>query len=545
MIHFDRERVPERVVHALGHGAYGTFKSYGDWSNLTSACWLKNGTTSEAFTRFSVVVASTGGSESGRDTHGFATKIYSQCGNQDLVGNHLSSFFIQDGADFPDLVHSVKYEANKGFPTGGTAHPTAYDFFTQHPEGAFQLMNVLSDLGIPRDVRHISGSGVHTFRFVNDRGQSQLFKWYWLPVLGHRALVYDEATKIAGKNNNFQRVDLYNSIDAGIYPEWELAVQLFPDDGSYMWKGIDLLQAPQIIPFELNQPVKLGKLTLNRNPTNFFAEPESISFAPSNVVKGVSFVPDPLLQWRLMSYDDTSTHRHGSPNGYLLPINKAVAPISNNYRDGYMQPLIFEGDSTSGPNSIGGIQEASSQQGLPYTGSQGEMAGIGNIGRYVPSYDWAAQARSFWGTLDKYAQQHTVDAYRFELGNVGDETVVKKYIDNILNKIDNCLACRVAYGIGAKLPAVGSGPMTNVTNSTAPYPSLYPLTQGLEPNKSNEGLVVGILADDSILSIADLSAMSTLLSAEKVRYEVVAPHQGPLASGITAKQSYITTSSIL
>ncbi len=200
MIHFDRERVPERVVHALGHGAYGTFRSYGDWSNLTSACWLKNGTTSEAFTRFSVVVASTGGSESGRDTHGFATKIYSQCGNQDLVGNHLSSFFIQDGADFPDLIHSVEYEANKGFPTGGTAHPTAYDFFTQHPEGAFQLMNVLSDLGIPRDVRHISGNGVHTFRFVNDKGESQLFKWYCLPVLGHRALVYDEATKIAGKN---------------------------------------------------------------------------------------------------------------------------------------------------------------------------------------------------------------------------------------------------------------------------------------------------------------------------------------------------------
>ncbi len=545
MIHFDRERVPERVVHALGHGAYGTFRSYGDWSNLTSACWLKNGTTSEAFTRFSVVVASTGGSESGRDTHGFATKIYSQCGNQDLVGNHLSSFFIQDGADFPDLIHSVKYEANKGFPTGGTAHPTAYDFFTQHPEGAFQLMNVLSDLGIPRDVRHISGNGVHTFRFVNDKGESQLFKWYWLPVLGHRALVYDEATKIAGKNNNFQRVDLYNSIDAGIYPEWELAVQLFPDDGTYMWKGIDLLQAPQIIPFEMIQPVKLGKLTLNRNPTNFFAEPESISFAPSNVVKGVSFVPDPLLQWRLMSYDDTSTHRHGSPNGYLLPINKAIAPISNNYRDGYMQPLIFEGDSTSAPNSIGGIQEASSQQSLPYTGSQGETAGIGNIGRYVPSYDWAAQARNFWGTLDKYAQQHAIDAYRFELGNVGDDTVVKKYIANILNKIDNCLARRVAYGIGAELPAVGSGPMTNVTNSTAPYPSLYPLTQGLESNKSNEGLVVGIVASDNILSTADLSAMSSLLSAQKVRYEVVAPRQGPLASGVSAKQSYITTSSIL
>jgi catalase len=224
LIHFDHERAPERVVHALGHGAYGTFASYGDFSNLTSACWLKSGAVSQVFTRFSVVVASAGGSESGRDTHGFATKIYSECGNQDLVGNHLASFFISDGGSFPDLIHSVKFESDKGFPTGGSAHTTAYSFFTEHPEGAFQLMNVLSDLGIPRDIRHVSGNGVHTFRFINDKGESQLFKWYWLPVLGHRSLAYDEVTKIAGKNNNFQRVDLFNSIEAGIFPEWEFAV---------------------------------------------------------------------------------------------------------------------------------------------------------------------------------------------------------------------------------------------------------------------------------------------------------------------------------
>lgn len=237
MLHFDRERAPERVVHALGHGAYGKFESYGDWSNLTMASWLQEGAVSEVFTRFSVVVASVGGSESGRDTHGFATKIYSQSGNQDLVGNHLSSFFINDGANFPDLIHAVKYEVDKGFPTGGTAHTTAYDFFNQHPEGAFQLMNVLSDLGIPRDIRHVSGNGVHTFRFINTEGRSMLFKWFWLPKLGHRSLFYDEVTKIAGKNNNFERIDLYNNIEAGNYPEWDFAVQLFPDDGTYMYQG--------------------------------------------------------------------------------------------------------------------------------------------------------------------------------------------------------------------------------------------------------------------------------------------------------------------
>lgn len=184
------------------------------------ACWLQSGAVSEVFTRFSVVVASNGGSENGRDTHGFATKIYSACGNQDLVGNHLSSFFINDGADFPDLIHAVKFEVDKGFPTGGTAHRTAYDFFNQHPEGAFQLMNVLSDLGIPRDIRHVSGNGVHTYRFINRAGKSTLFKWFFLPALGHRSLVYDEATILAGKNNNFQRVDLYNNIEAGVFPEW-------------------------------------------------------------------------------------------------------------------------------------------------------------------------------------------------------------------------------------------------------------------------------------------------------------------------------------
>ena len=398
--------------------------------------------------------------------------------------------------------------------------------------------------GIPRDVRHVGGAGVHTYRFINGKGQSQLFKWYWLPMLGHRALVYDEATKIAGKNNNFQRVDLFNNIAAGNFPEWELAVQLFPDDGTYMYQGFDLLIPTQIVPFEVNQPIKLGKLTLNRNPTNFFAEPESISFAPSNVVQGVSFVPDPLLQWRLMSYDDTSTHRHGSPNGYLLPINRAIAPINNNYRDGYMQPFLYTGDSTSSPNGIGGVVGSSINATVEYTGSSFTGAGSGPIGRFVSVYDWFGQARTFWGSLDIYAQQHTVDAYRFELGNVANTSVVQVYINNILNNIDNCLARRVAFGVGAQLPAVGSGPRTNLTNSTAPYPSLYPMTVALEPNKSNAGLNVAVVANDTLFTESDLDAMMPLLSSQKVTLTIVAPHLGELKSGINATASYITASSI-
>ena len=407
-------------------------------------------------------------------------------------------------------------------------------------------MNVLSDLGIPRDVRHISGNGVHTFRFINAAGKSTLFKWYWKPMLGHRALVYDEATKIAGKNNNFQRVDLYNSIAAGIYPEWEFLVQLFPDDGTYMWKGIDLVDPTIVIPFELNPPMKLGKMTLNKNPTNFFAEPESISFAPSNVVRGISFVPDPLLQWRLMSYDDTASHRHNSPNRYLLPINKAIAPINNNYRDGYMQPLLFEGASTSSPDDIGGVIGASLNNTLngtlPYTGIPPEVVD-GTIGRYPNLHDSFGQARTFWATLDKYAQQHTVDAYRFELGHVSDTGVQQRYIDKILNKVDNCLARRVAMGIGATLAAIGSGP-SNELNATAVVPSLYPLTSSLEPNKSNAGLIVGIIADDIRLSTTDLAAMLPIFSAQQVSYEVVSTRIGPLRTGVHSNQSFITTSSV-
>ena len=394
-------------------------------------------------------------------------------------------------------------------------------------------MNVLSDLGIPRDVRHIAGAGVHTYRFINDAGESTLFKWYWQPQLGLRSLVYDEATKIAGKNNNFQRVDLFNSIAAGLFPKWDLLIQLFPDDGTYMFKGIDLLDPTKVVPNELNKPLKFGTMTLNRNPTNFFSEPESIAFAPSNVVRGVTFVPDALLQWRLMSYDDTHTHRLGSPNNYLLPINRPVAPVNNNFRDGYMQPEIYVGASTSSPDGIGGVIGANAASTLDY----GNETVNGAIGRYTIVSDDFTQATSFWNSLDPYAQQHTVDAYRFELGNVANSTVVSTYINEILNNIDNCLARRVAFGVGAPLPAISK------SNKSIPvYPSEFKLAN--QGKLSVEGLVVGILADDNSLSVAELSSLQASFAPLSVMFQVVAPHQGMLNTGVLANSSYITTSSI-
>ena len=357
----------------------------------------------------------------------------------------------------------------------------------------------------------------------------------------------DSTTPRHGLSRRNDTDGIYNSIEAGHSPDWEFALQLFPDDGTFVWNGIDLIQATQIVPFAMNPPIKLGKLTLNRNPTNFFAEPESISFAPSNVVGGISFVlPDPILQWRLMLYDDTATHRHNGPNGYLLPINKAIAPINNNYRDGYMQPLLFEGASASTPHGIDGAQEASANQTLAYTSSAGQSASSGPIGRYAATYDWVSAARTLWSSFDVYDQQHTVDAYRFELGHVSDPNVTANYISSSLNPIDNCLERHVAYGIGSPLPPICSGPRANSTSlkQTTPSPDLYrALTPSLEPNKSNARLTIGIIAD-SMLSAADLSAVTPLLAAQSVSFEVVAPHIGPLASGVNANQSYVTTSSI-
>ncbi|MCJ1234091.1 hypothetical protein MMC14_002049 [Varicellaria rhodocarpa] len=311
--------------------------------------------------------------------------------------------------------------------------------------------------------------------------------------------------------------------------------QIFPDDGSYTYKGIDLLDPTKVVPFEINPPQKLGTLTLNRNPSNYFSEPENVAFSPSNTVRGIGFVPDPLLQWRLMSYDDTQSHRHGSPNSYLLPINQPVVPVNNNFRDGYMQPLLYEGASTSSPDGIGGVHGASSQDALNVKNEDIN----GKIGRYGIYNDFFTQATIFWRNLDPYAQQHTVDAYRFELGHVADPTVQANYSSKILNNVDNCLARRVAFGIGTSLPdLISKSPQTSNTSDPSQFPlaSTSPL--------SVAGLTVGILADDTTLSSIDLVAIKAIFGPQNLMYEIVAPHQGILMTSVPANQSYVTTSSI-
>jgi catalase len=535
-IHFTRERQPERAIHASGHGAYGEFTTYGDWSNYTSACWLQKNTTSPTFSRFSTHNPSAGGSEVQRDTHGFATKIYSSCGNQDLVFNHIPSFFMNDGMMFPDMVHSIKAEPDKGFPTGGGYHQTAYDWFTHRPESTLQRMLVQSDLSLPIDTRHIRGSSVHTFRFINAEGKSSLFKAYWEPTLGVRSRIADEIDQIVGYNGDYFREDTYNAIEAGLFPEWEFLVQIFPDDGNYMYKGIDLLDPTLIVPFEVNPPIKFGKMTLNRNPTNWFNEVESVQFAPANTVTGISLnVPDAVLQWRLMAYDEAATHRHGSPNYNQLPVNCPLSGVHNNERDGFMAMQIPFSSVMDSPNNIGGISGVSEQA---LSNGYVEQGTGGPIARHGIFNDPYTQATNFWYSQDIYGQQHMVNAFRSDMAQITNTSVINNFITQFLNPVDNCFARRVAYGIGAPLPELGSG-STSKPNTT--YPSTFPLGANMA-NKTLPiaGLNIAVLANDNTLTLEDYQTLVAAFKTEKLNFAVIAPRAGLLASGVHSNLTYLT-----
>ena len=341
-------------------------------------------------------------------------------------------------------------------------------------------------------------------------------------------------TKIAGKLPQFQRADLYNSIEAGRFPEYDLKVQLFPDNDAFMYKNYDLLDPTIVVPFEENPPITLGTMTLNRNPTNYFAETEQVAFSPANVVTGITFVPDPVISWRLLAYDETHHYRHGSENFVEMGVNSPIVPVNNNFRDGLMQMYLYEGNSASTPNGIGGVQEASGPEAYGY----GDQNFNGRIGRYEFNNDPFTQAAIFFNSQNNYSQQHTVNAYRLEIGLVADQNVKINFVNKVLNSIDNCLARRVAFGLGIPLPAPQATP--NVSGII--YPSQYPL-QYTTPQPVI-GLSVGIITDNAGPSATDLAAMQQQFNSDQLLFDVIAPHQGSLTRGASATQSYITTSSV-
>jgi catalase len=459
VMHFDHERIPERIVHARGSGAHGVFKLYEPLDKYTRAAFL-NDTTSETpvFVRFSTVVGSRGSTDLARDVRGFAVKFYTSEGIFDLVGNNMPVFFIQDAMKFPDLVHSIKPEPDHEMPQAAAAHDTFWDFISLMPESMHMIMWVMSDRAIPRSYRMMEGFGVHSFRLINSKNESCFVKFHWKPMLGLHSVTWDEAQKISGKDPDFHRRDLWESIETGNFPEWELGLQIVPEADEFKY-NFDLLDPTKIIPEELVPVMRVGKLTLNRNPDNFFAETEQVAFHPGHIVPGIDFSNDPLLQGRLFSYTDTQLSRLGSPNFHEIPINRPVSPVHSNQRDGHMRQIINAGKTSYHPNSISEgcpFQAKASEGGFVSHTERIDAAKVRN--RSKSFFDHFSQATLFYNSQSKSEQQHLVDAFKFELGKV-ERVYIRERMVGLLTQVDKTLAAKVADGLGLPVPDEPKRPM--------------------------------------------------------------------------------------
>ncbi|WP_411686102.1 catalase HPII [Acinetobacter pseudolwoffii] len=454
--HFDHERIPERIVHARGVGAHGYFEAYPGNEKLTKAGFLTNTSVqTPVFVRFSTVQGPRGSADTVRDIRGFATKFYTDEGNFDLVANDAPVFFIQDGIKFPDFVHAVKPEPQTEIPTGASAHDTFWDFVSLVPESAHAVMWAMSDRGIPRNLRAIQGFGVHTFRFINAENKAVFVKFHWTPKQGLAQLVWDEAQKLAGKDPDFHRRDLYEAIASGNYPEWELGVQVVPEEDEMKY-DFDLLDPTKIIPEELVPVTPIGRMVLNRNVDYFFGETEQVAFCPGHIVPGLDFTNDPLLQARLFSYTDTQLSRLGGPNFHQIPINKPVCPFHNNQRDGLHQRIVHTGQASYEPNSIDNNWPAETPpaaQGGGFESYQERIDGHKIRQRSESFSDHFSQPRLFYRSQAPHEQKHIVDAYVFELSKVERKYIREREVLEVLCNIDLDLAQQVADQLGIEIPA--------------------------------------------------------------------------------------------
>ncbi|MEO8348208.1 MAG: catalase [Acidobacteriota bacterium] len=450
--HFDHERIPERIVHARGAAAHGFFQVYESQARYTKARFLQNpATRTPVFVRFSTVAGSRGSSDLARDVRGFAVKFYTEEGNFDLVGNNIPIFFIQDAIKFPDLIHAVKPEPDNEIPQAASAHDTFWDFISLMPEATHMVMWVMSDRALPRSFRMMEGFGIHTFRFVNERGKSRFVKFHWKPLLGVHSVAWDEAQKISGKDADFHRRDLWEAIESGNFPQWEFGVQIVEEEKEHSFP-FDLLDPTKIIPEELVPVRRIGRLTLDRNPDNFFAETEQVAFHPGHVVSGIDFSNDPLLQGRLFSYTDTQLSRLGGPNFHEIPINRPVAPVHNNQRDAIGRQTINRGSVAYEPNTIGGgcpMQAGAAAGG--FVSFPEHLSAPKVRARSEKFFDHFSQATLFWNSQSDPEKDHLVEALRFELGNVKRPAIRERMV-GILGLVDRTLASRVAEGLG--LPGI-------------------------------------------------------------------------------------------
>jgi catalase len=517
IFHFDHERIPERVVHARGFGVHGYFENYDSLSEITRAdLFQRPGERTPAFVRFSTVVGNKGSFDLARDVRGFAVKLYTQRGNWDLVGNNIPVFFIQDAMKFPDLVHAVKQEPDRGFPQAQSAHDNFWDFVSLMPESTHMLMWVMSDRAIPRSFRFMEGFGVHTFRLVNDQGRSTFVKFHWKPLLGMQSVMWNEAVKINGADPDFHRRDLWDAITMGTPPEWELGMQLFDDDFADRFE-FDVLDPTKVIPEELVPIRRVGRLVLDRVVDNFFAETEQVAFCTQNIVDGIDFTNDPLLQGRNFSYLDTQLKRLGSPNFTDLPINAPKCPFATLQQDGHMATVNPVGRINYEPNSWDGPRE-DPESGF-YSFAE-EARGAKRRIRPESFADHYSQARQFYDSQTVVEQKHIADAFVFELSRCERADIRERMVANLRN-VDDDFAARVALGLGLDLPEPNE-PAAPRVEGLAPSPALSIVANG---PASFKGRKVGVLVCDDA-DAAILGALETALGAEGAIYEVIAPTVG-------------------
>jgi catalase len=448
--HFDHERIPERIVHARGSAAHGYFELYNSQSKYTKAGFLNDtNTKTPVFVRFSTVAGSAGSTDLARDVRGFSVKFYTQEGNYDLVGNNIPVFFIQDAMKFPDLVHAVKPEPDHGMPQAASAHDTFWDFISLMPESLHMIMWVMSDRAIPRSYRMMEGFGVHTFKLLNAQGKFHFVKFHWKPLLGVHSVCWDEATRISGKDSDFHRRDLYEAIEAGAFPEWELGLQIIPEEDEHKFE-FDLLDPTKLVPEELVPVTIVGKMTLNKNPTNFFAETEQVAFHPGHLVPGIDFSNDPLLQGRLFSYTDTQLSRLGTPNFHEIPINRSVNEVHNNQRDGMMRQTINQGKVSYEPNSLAaGCPFQAKMKDGGFTSHNQRVDGQKIRNRSSSFVDHYSQAKLFFNSQTTPEQQHMIDALSFELAKV-NTIAIRERVVGLLSFINKDLAKKVGDNLGIK-----------------------------------------------------------------------------------------------
>ncbi len=516
--HFDHERIPERIVHARGSAAHGFFEAYRPLTDLTRAApFAEAGKITPVFVRFSTVAGERGSADTARDVRGFAVKFYTDEGNWDLVGNNIPVFFIQDAMKFPDLIHAVKPEPHNGMPQAASAHDTFWDFVSLMPESTHMLLWVMSDRAIPRSYRMMQGFGVHTFRLVNEQGRSVFCKFHWKPLLGTHSLVWDEAVKIMGADPDFHRRDLWEAIESGHHPEWELGIQTFTEGEAEKF-SFDVLDATKLIPEELVPVRPVGRMVLNRNPDNFFAETEQVAFCTAHVIPGIDFSNDPLLHGRIHSYVDTQITRLGGANFHEIPINAPVVGVHNNQRDGLHRQAIARGRVAYEPNSLGG--------GCPFqAGTKGFVSFPKAIEEHNDPVDKVrgksekfaehyTQARLFFDSQTAAEQAHIVGGFRFELSKVGVPAIRERMVSSLRN-VSEELAGAVAAGLGLELPepmprAIKAPPAPEVGSSPALSLTALPGDGGIATRK------VAILVADGVEAESITEIMNALTEAGAV-----------------------------